>query len=74
MNNTFCLAIFMALIYYQGLAWEYFAETLSILICQIIVAMVSRQYVQTTTTAIIVASTYPLCLILVAWLESMGYD
>ncbi len=35
MNNTFGLGIFMALIYFQGLAWEYLAETLSILIVQV---------------------------------------
>ncbi|CAK9037790.1 Sodium/calcium exchanger NCL2 (Na(+)/Ca(2+)-exchange protein NCL2) (OsEFCAX2) (Protein NCX-like 2) (OsNCL2) [Durusdinium trenchii] len=31
MNNTFCLGIFMALVYFQGLAWKFTAETLTIL-------------------------------------------
>jgi Ca2+/Na+ antiporter len=35
MNNTFGLGIFMALIYTQGLAWEYLAETLAILFVQV---------------------------------------
>ena len=35
MNNTFGLGIFMILIYFQGLAWEYLAETLSILFVQV---------------------------------------
>jgi Ca2+/Na+ antiporter len=35
MNNTFGLAIFMFLIYYQNLAWEYLAETCVILLVQV---------------------------------------
>ncbi len=35
MNNTFGLAIFMFLIYSQGLAWEYLAETSVILLVQV---------------------------------------
>lgn len=74
MNNTFCLAIFMALVYFQGLAWEYCAETLAILTCQIAVAIASWREVQTMTTGIMVVSMYPFCLGLVSWLQSKGYD
>jgi Ca2+/Na+ antiporter len=35
MNNTFGLAIFMFLVYYQGLAWQYLAETAVILLVQV---------------------------------------
>ena len=35
MNNTFGLAIFMFLIYYQDLAWQYLAETCVILLVQV---------------------------------------
>ena len=38
MNNTFCLAIFMALIYFKGLVWKFSAETLAILIVQVLVS------------------------------------
>ena len=31
MNNTFCLAIFLVIIYLKGLVWEFSAETLAIL-------------------------------------------
>ena len=74
MNNTFCLAIFMALIYYQGLSWEYCAETIAIMLCQIGVALVSLKSVQTMATAYGVALLYPACLVLVAGLESIGFD
>jgi Ca2+/Na+ antiporter len=74
MNNTFCLSIFMALIYFQGLAWEYSAETVAIVVCQLGVAIFSAQKIQTMTTGLLVFSLYPLCLILVASLESLGFD
>merc|ERR1712039_749612 len=34
MNNTFCLAIFLALVYFKGLAWQFTAETISIVVVQ----------------------------------------
>merc|ERR1712196_672781 len=39
MNNTFCLAIFMALIFFRGLAWRYTAETVGTLIVECLVAV-----------------------------------
>ena len=35
MNNTFVLGVFMLLICWQGLAWEFFAETLAVLFVQV---------------------------------------
>lgn len=35
MNNTFCLAIFLLLIYFKNLAWEFSAETISILFIEV---------------------------------------
>merc|ERR1719199_1300577 len=40
MNNTFCLGIFFFLIYYQGLAWKFTAETLSIFLVQFLVFII----------------------------------
>jgi len=40
MNNTFCLGIFMGLVYFQGLAWKFTAETLSILLVQLVMAVI----------------------------------
>merc|ERR1711862_974265 len=34
MNNTFCLAIFFALIWTQDLAWQFTAETIAIVVIQ----------------------------------------
>lgn len=35
MNNTFCLGVFMFLIYFRHLAWEFSAETVTILVVQV---------------------------------------
>merc|ERR1739847_145355 len=43
MNNTFCLAIFMGLVYFKGIAWQYTAETLSIVFVQLAVAVFARK-------------------------------
>merc|ERR1719492_681042 len=34
MNNTFCLAIFLALVYFKDLAWQFTAETIAIVVIQ----------------------------------------
>merc|ERR1719162_355376 len=44
MNNTFCLCIFMGLIYIRGLAWQYTAETASIVIVRIRRCSVHEQH------------------------------
>merc|ERR1711924_387418 len=36
MNNTFCLGIFLALICFRPLVWEFTAETISILLIELI--------------------------------------
>jgi hypothetical protein len=41
MNNTFCLGIFLALVFFKGLAWEFSAETISIIAVEIVIGLVS---------------------------------
>ena len=41
MNNTMCLAVFMALVYFKDLKWYYGAEVLCIVIVQWIVGLIS---------------------------------
>merc|ERR1711959_626084 len=38
MNNTFCLAIFLALICFRPLVWTFTAETISILAIELVMA------------------------------------
>jgi len=70
MNNTFVLAIFFALIYVQKLAWHFTAETISILVIQWLIGAIALKQVQTFSTACLVLACYPLCLGIVAVLES----
>lgn len=74
MNNTFCLSIFMSLIYFRGLAWQYTAETIAILLVQYIVGYFTRGDIMTSKTALIILSIFPLSIALIAGLEAAGLD
>jgi len=75
MNNTFCLGIFFFLIYYQGLAWKFTAETLCIFFVQFLMFLiVVSGSTQTKKTGFVIFLLYPLSLVFVAGLESMGFD
>jgi Ca2+/Na+ antiporter len=74
MNNTFCLAIFLALVFFKDLAWEYTAETISILFVEILIALASLKKVPTVATAWMVLSLYPASLLLVWALEKAGLN
>jgi len=76
MNNTFCLGIFLALCYFQGLAWQFTAETIAIIVVQwVIGGLAMLKDYQTRVMACIVLSLYPGCLLLVYILENVvGLD
>jgi len=70
MNNTLCLGIFFALIYFRGLVWSYTAETLAILLVTWIVGAIGGTRVNFSVFwAFIVISLYPLSLLFVWGLE-----
>lgn len=69
MNNTFCLAIFFALIYFRGLNWAFTSETLAILLCEAVMIVVASKKVQTVGLSIFVLSLFPLVIAFVAVLE-----
>jgi len=76
MNNTFCLGIFLALVYVKGLAWEFTAETLSIVFVQLMLGlMVYFRRGMYLYHGFIILSFYPLALALVWVLENeLGWD
>jgi Ca2+/Na+ antiporter len=75
MNNTFGLGIFMVLIYTQSLAWQYLAETLAIVFVQICLFLfVVTKTSHTLLDGFLILALYPLSLLFVALLESMGWD
>ncbi len=74
MNNSFVMGIFMLLVYTQGLSWEFFAETLALLVVQIAAAAMTLKKTHTILDGIIILSFYPASLLLVAFLNSWGWD
>jgi Ca2+/Na+ antiporter len=75
MNNTFCLSIFMGLIFLRGLAWEYTAETIAIVTVEFIISyMVQSRKTMTTLHGVFVLSIFPLSIAFIAILESFGID
>ena len=74
MNNTFCLSIFMGLIFFRQLAWQYTAETAAIIIVEVIVAVLVQSNIMTTFRGLIVLALFPLSIALVASLEALGFD
>ena len=74
MNNTFCLSIFMGLIFFRGLAWQYTAETIAIIITEVIVAVLVQSNYMTLFRGLLILSLFPLSIALVATLEHLGFD
>jgi len=74
MNNTFCLSIFMGLIYFRGLAWQYTAETVAIVTVQLLLWFMTRESLMTKNGGLVVLSIFPLSIVMVYVLEKMGYD
>mmetsp|Transcript_15141 Transcript_15141/g.25256 ORF Transcript_15141/g.25256 Transcript_15141/m.25256 type:complete len:499 (-) Transcript_15141:249-1745(-) len=74
MNNTFVLGIFMLLVATQGLSWEFFAETLTILLVQFAMGYFALKSMHTMADAFMILSLYPLSLALVWFLEANGWD
>jgi len=69
MNNTFCLGIFLALICFRPLVWTFTAETLSILIIELIMAYYACKTTHTVSDAVLVGSLFPISIVLVYVLE-----
>ncbi|CAE8735790.1 unnamed protein product [Polarella glacialis] len=66
MNNTFCLAIFLGLVYFKNLAWEFSAETACIIFVQVMMALlIMTRRVQTLLDGCIIISFYPVSLLMV---------
>jgi len=72
MNNTFCLGIFLCLIFFKGLAWEFSAETISILAVEAAMFLFALLKTHKIFHAIIVFSLYPISIFLVWFLENVA--
>jgi Ca2+/Na+ antiporter len=74
LNNTFCLSVFFLLIFFRGLAWQYSAETISIIVVEMIMGLIVQRKYLTMLHACFILSIFPLSLLLVATLEHFGFD
>lgn len=73
MNNTFCLGIFLGLVHFKNLAWEFSAETISILFVEAVVAvLVWGRKSMPLCYACIVLALYPTSLYMVWALENLA--
>ncbi|XP_062506795.1 uncharacterized protein LOC134183316 [Corticium candelabrum] len=70
MNNTLCLAIFMALVYFRNLKWEYSAEVFVIILVEFAVGALGFRKTYRVWLGIPVALLYFISIGLVAFLES----
>jgi Ca2+/Na+ antiporter len=72
MNNTFCLGIFYALIWAKGLAWQFTAETISIMLVQWIIGLLAMSKdTMSFFMGWVVLAMYPFCLFVVWYLENV---
>mmetsp|Transcript_26837 Transcript_26837/g.80484 ORF Transcript_26837/g.80484 Transcript_26837/m.80484 type:complete len:530 (+) Transcript_26837:155-1744(+) len=72
MNNTYCLFVFLCIIYFRKLVWTYTAETAAILCAEAAMCVVALKLkIHTTTTAAVVFAIYPATLALVYVLENV---
>jgi Ca2+/Na+ antiporter len=76
MNNTFCLCIFFIVVAWKKLAWQFTAETITIVICELIMGCIALSS-KTMTFGIgwFILLLYPLSLFGVYFLENqLGLD
>ncbi len=74
MNNTFCLSIFMGLIYFRGLAWQYTAETISIVLVQFFIYYMTSKENLTSLDGLKIIMVFPASIALIAFLTAIGLD
>lgn len=78
LNNTFVLGIFLLLVFVRGLAWEFTAEVLAILLVQFAVAALvftDKNGVTPLWKGLLAGALFPLSLIFVYVMENVsGWD
>lgn len=69
MNNTFCLGIFLALIVARPLVWSFTAETISIVVIEVVMLYYAMKTTHRVMDAFIILMLFPLSIVLVYILE-----
>ena len=71
MNNTYCVAIFMALIFAQDLYWAFTAETIAIVLIEIVMLAFAYKQTHTVLDGAMVLCLYPITMTIVALLTPL---
>ncbi|KAL3702063.1 hypothetical protein R1sor_020085 [Riccia sorocarpa] len=70
MNNTMCLAIFLAVVYSRGLTWDFSSEVLVVVIATVVIGVLASVRVTFPLwMALVALALYPLSIALVAILD-----
>jgi Ca2+/Na+ antiporter len=74
MNSTLALAIFMCIIYFRQLRWEYTAEVAAVILVVVIVGLngMFRRNIF-VWQGLLVLSLYPLSIVFIYTLQSLGF-
>jgi len=73
MNNTFCLGIFLVLIFAKEIPWAFSAETISIFFVEAALFGLAQFQTHKLIHAIIIISLYPASIFLVWFLENVAH-
>jgi len=73
-NNTFCLAIFMALVFCKQLAWHFSAETIAVLLVELAVGVLAFRHTMELWVAYLLLAVFPASILVIAALEASGID
>jgi Ca2+/Na+ antiporter len=71
MNCTFCLAIFLGLVYFRGLQWNYTAEVSGILMVIWCVGFLGQKHTQNMVDAVVTALLFPASVALIWFMENV---
>lgn len=71
MNSTFCLSIFLGLVYFRGLSWDYTAEVAAILLVIFSVGIIGLKDTHTVKDALIILLLFPLSIVFIWFLENI---
>ena len=74
MNNSFCLCLFLYLVWARDIPWTFTAETISILFVELVMFVFCQFRVHPMWFGFIVISLFPASVALVASLEAAGLD
>lgn len=70
MNNTFCLAIFAALVYFKQLPWQFGPQVTAIIVVQAVVCIVACFRIQRLWLSAVPFVMYPLSLVMVKYIAA----